>query len=696
MRIHLQRVISSNPEKQTVDLFDEKFAVWNAQETSDNPTIIPDVPYLSPLINDYNLSYIWGHYEYLKSQGNLLPGFIDPEPNGGKSLLDIYGPSFLFGRNFNPAYLKDIHEKYYKGKGTNPKVVSGGMSYRPPEGSLAICVHTEYEGSNIIFVIGFVSLSAFYALYQDIDDFEAPKTQGSTFSPEYQSELYNETGDNIGEIIGVSHDSFGHGNIPYDYGEEDENPIDQFNKTSLIGKHFPVSGSRVVWQITTPAHVENLNTEFIRFKQNEIKRIGDIFNLATSGDPNKALLKTTAEDSSTDTKYRLFSNWKQYNPDKTTLSINNMALDDVNIFDNYVKDSTETSGFAKEFAYEEPVHIAPESGIKMCRDGKLVFYADVYDSFADFNKPTNYDEYFKETSTFYKKTFASGKSEYISNLDSQYAILNGASASETFKYYFRQYKIDNPHEEDSRYIDAFNDRGAYMVIDPSYVELSSDSKKGGYLLEKSSRKYSRAREYEKKVVYSEQSVYRRLLLDQTVTFDHDRAYAWELYGDENIREGTYSVDAPLTIYKSFREYHNVLESSVTEVKGLKNDIYAGLFMGRMSEQGSDTDDGGCIMLRAGTNTTVGGSLGAAQTRPEENKGGRIVLDAHEIVLNANRIMLGQIRIDQRDKMDELNLGSILLAIVPDPAIEKIAHLLFTNNPINVRKALANFSKKVNK
>jgi hypothetical protein len=574
-------------------------------------------------------------------------------------------------------------------------VVSGGMSYRPPEGSLAICVHTEYEGSNIIFVIGFVSLSAFYALYQDVDNFESPQTQGTTFSPEYHSQLYAEQGDNIDKIISVSHDSFGHGDIPYEYGPEDEIPIDQFNKNSLLGKHFPVSGSRVIWQITTPAHVENLNTEFIRYKQNEIKRISDIFNLATSGNPNKALLKIEAEDSSVDDKYKLFSNWKQFNPDKTTLSVNNIALDDINIFDNYVLESTEV-GFAKEFAYEEPIHIAPESGIKMCRDGKLILYADVYDSFADFNKPTNYAEYFKATSTFYKKSFSSGAAEYKANLDGQYSALSGANPVEAFRYYFKQYKIDKPEEQDNRNINAFDDRGAYMIIDPSYMELSSDSKKGGYFLEKSSRKYSKIREYKKETIYSQYETFQKLLSDKTVAFDHDRAYAWELYGDENIREGTYAVDAPLMSLRSFRTHHRALESYVTEVKGIQNDIYAGVFLGRVSEQGTDRDDGGCVMIRAGVGTSVGGTLESAQTRPEENKGGRIVLDAHEIVLNANRIMMGQIRIDQRDKVDELNLGSILLAIVPDPAIEKIAHLLFTNNPINVRKALSNFSKKVNK
>jgi hypothetical protein len=378
----------------------------------------------------------------------------------------------MFGRSFSPAYLKLIHERYYQGKGTHPKVFSGGTSFRPAEGSLAVGIRDSQSGKLMRIVVGFVSISAYIALFGTKVPFDAPSVKenvGEEFQRGYQDEW--ESG-NFPNAFRAAHETMGYGALPF--GVEELNlEIDKANPYSVRGATYPVTNPMTYWRNIYPAHVEDLNDEFKRSKQQDFKRISDIFNLATDGKKNRALIEGTPSETDKPDQ-GLFNNYQQYHPDQTTLAIQHFALEDTDIYPGYIKGrDIDPPDNATDFLYKDgedkiDVHIAPEAGIKHLRDGKLIIYSDVYESFADFTKPLDHDEYFKDLddSIFYNKPFDTGTEEYKSNLKAQLRYLQSGTILTPYKYQYDQFENKSPDLMDPRIISPFEDRGSYIVTDP--------------------------------------------------------------------------------------------------------------------------------------------------------------------------------------------------------------------------------------
>jgi hypothetical protein len=695
------RVVAVNPETQTVDILREShYTQWVEGNLAETVSIIEGVPYGSPNIQDYGLPYVWG---FLKSNDIKINNFFYNSVNN-------YGPNFHFGRNASPAYFKQIHEKYYKGKGSNPKTVTGGTAFRPSEGSLALY----YVEANVI--IGFVGTSAYAALIRD--PYVAPNTKdttaGSIFDRGYQEILEMEEGnkeEDFENIIRGSHSTLGYHSTLKLKIEDEKRLIDEYGPPDYRHNTYPVMSPYVYHQNINMAHPEELVDQYRRFKQNEYKRLSDIYNTSVEDIRTKAKKGSVLPNLYDSTL--LFDDGFEYNPTKHFVSFSNMSLDNEDIFENY---GEEIDGDA-QFAYEDVnYHIAPESGIKHFRDGKILIYADTYNTFADFTKPTNYEEYFKENfedSEFYNKTsWTSPLEEYRANNENYVKYLLGEDVSEDFLYKFDQYNADKFEIEGEREIVSFDERGAYIVVDSVYTEISSDTRKGGYLFFKSSKKYDLAREYEKKTVFCGFETLNQILgINKTGTstitnssgtycFEHnlDSKYAYEVLTDSKIQEGTQALETPLYGVKTFREHHLSIESIALESKrsgGLPHN--AGVYIGS-SRQGSfasenNINDGGCVYIRAGITNPVGGDLISTTMWPESNQGGRIVLDAHEIQLNANRILFGQTRMDQELKMSQINLASFLLNLIPaeGQTVSKVGDLIYQKYPIQNKFSMRNFA-----
>lgn len=673
MSVHIVRVIASYPERQVVDCIDNDSYNIYAQKglNVDSNQILRNVPYASSLATNYSMPYIWG--------------VLSEEHNDEFDRhLDRYGPSFQFGKLYNPAYYREIHEKYYKGKGTNPKAVTGGVLFKVPEGSLGI-----YD-TDTKAIVGFLSLSGRVA--QSRSQYQAPNTKSAPdeFHSSFQ-EIFGQQEKDILDVLRVSSSSVGYDHRLTLEGDQNRSAIEETHAETVITHTFPAMSPSVHWQETHPAHVEPLSDAYIRLKQNEFKRLNEVYNLSTTGQPNKAKREETEVQGGD----LLFENGVDFQPGTTTLSTANLSLNNPDIFENVVLSDDVTNGL---FKYEEyDAHIVPESGIKHFDDGKIFIYADVYDSFADLAKPLNFEEFYSDESTFY-----STRSTFKDIIKSSFDWLDSGEVDENMTYAFDEVDLKSADIVGDRQLAFPEDRGSYISVDPSFIELSSDSHKGGWFLSKTSKTYSITREYFKQKVYADYEVFRKGILNELLTFEHeiDSRYSWEILTDDNILEGTFALDAPLYAVRSFRQQQKAIESIVLEVdKSGSTSHKAGVYIGSMSTADSGdetvTSDGGCVLIRAGMENVSGGNLTSARLSPEANQGGRIVLDAHEIQLNCNRLLVGQQRIDQREKLTDLNLGAILLSLVPveGSALQKIANLLFVNHPVNNRSALSSFSKK---
>jgi len=709
---HIYRVVAVYPENQTVDLVPSMYYQGFESDSSvKTGAIIHKVPYISSSISDQGSIYEWTR---------LLAKDVNKSfENNSKQ----YKQSFAFGHFRNPAYFKFTYENYYKNKGTNPKNISGGVTYRPEEGSLAI-----YD-SDLGMVLGFTSGDM--SIINPIPNIAANDIPPE-FNMGYHTALINihKMKDIIPGFIASFASSIGYYKTLQIKDEvsfmetnrdasKDSYPrdIDALSLSPLQSGNYPIVPNNLWWQSLQTAHAEPLTPSYIRGKQDEFKRLCDVYGLQTKvkGYINRAF-KPREYLSTIDPTYPLFtsaSDFAKFNPKTNTLSISNFWLGDRNIFDNFVTDDDVKKNIAsykqktyKEatslFKYEDDtdVHIIPESGIRHSRDGKIHIFADVSRTHADNTKPLDFSEFYNQSSDFYNNIYSYYKT-YLHNFKSVYSSNAGELYSDSSvlgvnKYYFDTFRLDTPEKLGKKQINSVAERGSYFTIDPSYIELSSDSVKGGFLLLKSSRSYEWHREYCKSTIMMPFETFRTHLAENSnvyLNFDHPANgqqtdnFCYQIFTNDKIREGTWALEAPLVGTKSWRTYNKAIRSYVIEVEeGGAVSHSAGIYVGVSNGDSNDitppsieginldlaadsppptstTNDGGIVWIRAGAGG-MSGTLPDAMTKASESGTGRIILEAGEIEIRTPRFMWGPIRDDQKTRMAKLNLGEVALSLVP--------------------------------
>jgi len=170
-----------------------------------------------------------------------------------------------------------------------------------------------------------------------------------------------------------------------------------------------------------------------------------------------------------------------------------------------------------------------------------------------------------------------------------------------------------------------------------------------------------------------------------INFDHlttnkQNLYQFRLFTNDGIREGTWALESPLIATKSWRTHHQAIRSFVMEIDETSpNRIRAGIYIGARGAgvrsstpnvsgwtnkvKDPPSTDGGLVYIQAG-GPGLSGTLVDAMTPSIEAGTGTIILEAGEIEFRTPRLMWGHIRDDQKTRIAKLNLGEILLSLVP--------------------------------
>lgn len=697
------RVVAVRPETQTVDII-PNVSYLDYTLNKEDISITRDVPYCTEISSDQFLPYEWNLMKDLPSQQL-------------KDQLKTIGESFAFGRAKNPAYLEFIHDRFHREKGSHYKVSSGGIFYRPQEGSIAL-----YD-TDINTVIGFVSAYSYFAKSGSRSRLVGNPPYEPEFDPAYHEKLAKQ-GVDLEEIAKISQESLGYDSkidVRKRYNDSLEkkrklNPsvsyegnTDEASYRLLNKLQYPTQSPYQYWAETEEAHIEDLSEAYIKRRRNEYKRLNEIYQLSLKKEYTSLIQKRDVATRQNEPEIPIFEDNEVADIENEIISMSNLHLDDELIYSQLVSKQelkAKDQGLYKFFLYRTEdedkgdvldVHVQPESGIKHLRDGRVMIFTDLKSTHADLSKPLSPDEYYNETleSSYYDTI-----KEYGDIVDAWKDKIVSDATPTDLEYQFERYNLRTPTVDEVRTVSFLDERGSYAVFADSYIELSSDTQYGGWFLQKYSKGSLLAREYTRKITFCPFDVLRKVIHEDpdALQIDHNLEngkYIYEVHTDDYIKEGTDVTEAPLIAFGSYREHHKAIRSIAFDVSSVdpstsyQSGMYVGVGKDSTDNDVSSMSDGGLVYLYAGKGS-MGGTYDDTITPATSRQSGRIIIEAGEIDLRCERLLIGGKRLDQMDKLNELHPGPTILSAIPwfGSIAEKVGHLLKNIYPVRI-----DFNKK---